>query len=188
MRLLMFTLLPSLIFPKCDWFPGSGSGDAGADTNNVPFTVTSSAFSEGATIPTQYTCTLLGGQDISPPLAWTAGPTGTQSYAVVMRDLDFGFIHWVIWDIPGSVLGLPENVAHTYQPPVPAGAKQAALNSTLTGYAGPCSPSTVNTYEFRVYALPTASIPGLDATSTPQQAEQAVVGAALGSTALSGES
>jgi Raf kinase inhibitor-like YbhB/YbcL family protein len=131
-----------------------------------------------------------GGENASPPLAWTAGPSGTQSYAIVMRDLDFanGFLHWVIWDIPASVLSLPENVEHAYQPSVPAGAKQAPFNANLVGYQGPCSPNSTNTYELTLYAIPTPTIAGLDEQSTKAEAEAAIEAAATASTTLSGES
>src|SRR5438034_11546686 len=59
------------------------------------FTLSSPAFSEGATIPRQYTC---DGQGMSPPLQWTIPPPGTQSLALVVEDPDAPagtFIHWV---------------------------------------------------------------------------------------------
>lgn len=163
-----------------------GGGTAGAGA----FELTSTAYTEGADIPQQYECTNGGGQNISPPLAWTAGPSGTQSYAIVMRDLDFsnGFLHWVMWDVPAATLSLPEDVEQVYQPSVPAGAKQAPFNGNLIGYFGPCSPNSVNTYEITVYALPDATLTGLDQNSTKQEAETAIEGAALASATLSGES
>ena len=141
-------------------------------------------------IPQRHLCTSGGGQNISPALTWTAGPAGTQSYAVIMRDLDYmnGFLHWVIWDIPASALALPENVDHTYQPAAPAGAKQAPFNGSITGYYGPCSPSSVNTYEFTLYALPSGTLSGLTQQSTKEQAASAIVAAALAFAKLSGES
>jgi Raf kinase inhibitor-like YbhB/YbcL family protein len=163
-----------------------GGGTAGAGG----FALTSSAYGEGDTIPQKYECTSGGGQSVSPPLAWTPGPTGTQSYAIVMRDLDFqnGFLHWVMWDIPATTLSLPEGVEQVYQPSVPAGAKQAPFNASVIGYYGPCSPSSVNTYQITVYALPVASLSGLDQTSSNSEAEAAIVAGASASAALSGES
>jgi len=162
-----------------------GGGQGGASG----FALTSSAYTEGTMIPKKYECTSGGGQSVSPPLSWTAGPAGTQSYAIVMRDLDFnGFLHWVIWDIPGNLRALPENVQQVYQPSDPAGAKQAPFNGTVTGYYGPCSPSSVNTYELTIYAIPTATLAGLSQTSTKTQAADAIVAAATASAKLSGES
>ncbi len=179
--------------------PGGTGGVAGGSTGGAAggggtagtgaFALTSSAYGEGETIPQKYECTSGGGQSVSPPLAWTAGPAGTQSYAIVMRDLDFNsFVHWAMWDIPATTLSLPEGVEQVYQPSVPAGAKQAPFNGSVVGYYGPCSPSTVNTYEITVYALPEATLSGIDQTSTKTDAEAAIVAGALASAALSGES
>jgi Raf kinase inhibitor-like YbhB/YbcL family protein len=169
---------------------GSATGGSGGSAGGGPFALTSSAYVEGGTIPEKYECEDGGGDNVSPPLAWGEGPAGTQSYAIVMRDLDFnnGFIHWVIWDIPAATLSLPENVEQVFQPSVPAGAKQAPFNGALIGYFGPCSPNSVNTYEMTLYALPDATLSGLDDNSTKAQAATAIEGAALASTTLSGES
>jgi Raf kinase inhibitor-like YbhB/YbcL family protein len=166
----------------------NNGGDTGAPTG--PFTLTSSAFSAGATSPKKFVCTNGGGQNRSPPLAWSGAPAGTQSYAIVMRDLDYmnGFIHWAIWDIPGSATSLPENVQKSYQPNNVSGAKQAPFNANITGYQGPCSQMSVNTYELTLYAIPTATIKGLNQNSTKQQAAQAIVNAATANTKLAGES
>jgi Raf kinase inhibitor-like YbhB/YbcL family protein len=141
-------------------------------------------------VPQRHECTTGGGQNVSPLFSWTAGPAGTQSYALIMRDLDFmnGFLHWVIWDIPGTVRALPENIQPVYQPSDPAGAKQAPFAGTTIGYYGPCSPSSVNTYEFTIYAMPAATLAGLSEQSDKAQAAAAIVAAALASTKLAGES
>ncbi len=168
---------------------GGAGGTGGGDGGTAPFTVSSTAFAEGAAIPAEQQCAgLAGGQNVSPPLSWTAGPAGTQSYAIVMKDVDINFNHWVIWDIPASALAVPSGVENTFSPANVSGAKQAALNANLVGYFGPCSPTTVNTYEFRVYALPVANIAGLTQQSTMAEAVQAIQAQALGSTAISGES
>src|SRR5688500_16525468 len=43
----------------------------------LPFALTSSAFADGEALPVKYSC---GGDNVSPPLSWTAGPEGTKSY------------------------------------------------------------------------------------------------------------
>jgi Raf kinase inhibitor-like YbhB/YbcL family protein len=163
-----------------------GGGSAGA----AAFELTSTAYTEGGAIPEKYECQTGGGENVSPPLAWTAGPSGTQSYAIVMRDLDFqnGFLHWVMWDIPAATLSLPEDVEQVYEPATPAGAKQAPFNGNQIGYFGPCSPSSTNTYEITVYAIPDASLTTLDQNSTKQEAADAITAAATASAKLAGES
>jgi hypothetical protein len=171
---------------------GPPAGDTGVADSPVtadagPFGLTSSAISEGEMFPDEHTC---DDADTSPPLAWTGAPSGTQSFAIVLRDLDYmsGFVHWVIWDIPASTTSLPEDVENVYAPATPAGAHQCrSYDGTTYGYRGPCSPSTVNTYEFTLYALDVATVPGLDMNSSRAEAVTAILEHDIASTTLSGE-
>jgi phosphatidylethanolamine-binding protein (PEBP) family uncharacterized protein len=54
-------------------------------------TVTSEAFKDGAAIPLPHAGKRLGGSDLSPPLAWSAVPAGTESILLVVEDLDSPF-------------------------------------------------------------------------------------------------
>ena len=147
---------------------------------NAPFSLTSSAFTEGDEIPLKYKCMNVNpkGQNISPPLSWGPGPMGTKSYAVVLTHVPSPE-HWVLWDIPANVTLLPENIEHAAQPATPAGSKQSLANLdgfSGSGYLGPC-PQAANSrqsYKFTVYALDVEQVPGLSATSTPTQAATAV--------------
>jgi Raf kinase inhibitor-like YbhB/YbcL family protein len=73
--------------------------------------LTSPAFDALGRIPMEHTGE---GEDVSPALAWTALPDGTRSLAVVCHDPDaplikpgtYGFVHWVLYDIPADVTGL----------------------------------------------------------------------------------
>ena len=76
--------------------------------------LTSTAFENGAAIPSQYTGE---GADISPELSWSPAPEGARSFAVICHDPDaplvtpngnYGFVHWVLYNIPGSAAGLSE--------------------------------------------------------------------------------
>ncbi|MFC6879013.1 MULTISPECIES: YbhB/YbcL family Raf kinase inhibitor-like protein [Actinomadura] len=171
------------------------SGAAAASGPRAAFTLTSSAFTEGGTIPKVHECTS-GGNDPrqkneSPPLAWAGAPAAAKSYAIVMRDLDnANLIHWVIYDIPPAATSLPQNVEHAYMPSVPAGARQVYYrgSASLYGYQGPCSPRTVNTYEFTVHALNKAKLTELNNSSSTQTAARAIANASVASTKLSGES
>ena len=160
----------------------------------APFEVSVPGHTEGAMWASIYECPNCnnGGTQTSPELSWTSGPAGTMSYAVVMRDLDFmnGFIHWAIWDIPATESGLAEGIPEGFNPgaPAPAGSKQAPFNGQLEGYLGMCSCNSINTYEFTVYAMPDATLVGLDMGSTKEEAAAAIEAAALASVAISGES
>jgi Raf kinase inhibitor-like YbhB/YbcL family protein len=116
--------------------------------------VTSAAFQQGEPIPKRYSC---DGDNISPALAWSVGPEGTKSYALVCEDPDAPsgmFVHWVMYNIPASERGLPENVQKS--DPLPNGARQGKNGARQTGYTGPCPPpGKPHRYLFRVFALDT---------------------------------
>jgi Raf kinase inhibitor-like YbhB/YbcL family protein len=116
------------------------------------FTLTSSAFASGATIPNKYTCK---GEDISPALQWSGSPPNTAVFAIVMDDPDAPagtWVHWVIWNIPATAQSLPEGVAKSAQ--LPDGARQGRNSFGKIGYNGPCPPSgQTHRYFFRIYAL-----------------------------------
>jgi Raf kinase inhibitor-like YbhB/YbcL family protein len=147
------------------------------------FTLSSPSLAPGASFDAANTC---NGANTSPQLAWSAGPAGTMSYAVVFTDKSNSLIHWVIYDIPASATGLPANVAKTYMPANVVGAKQtASYQATVRGYLGPCPP-TLHTYEFVVYALSVATLPGATMATTRIQAETIIQQNDLGMAALSG--
>lgn len=118
----------------------------------MSLSITSTAFREGGQIPDKYTCQ---GQDISPPLAWTKPPEGTESLALIMDDQDAPsgvFTHWVIFNIPSDSRGLPEAVPAQDQ--LPSGALQGKNDFRRIGYGGPCPPSGhSHRYQFTLYAL-----------------------------------
>ena len=144
--------------------------------------LTSSAFGEGQPIPPLYTCE---GKDISPPLAWTAPPPGTQSLALIADDPDAPakvWTHWVIYNLPASNRQLKEGF--------PPGAeaegeiRQGINDSGDTGYGGPCPPSGVHRYFFKLYALD--AVLSLKPGATKKQLESAMEGHILGQGQLMG--
>ena len=172
----------------------AATGGNGGAVEAGPFELTSTAFVEGATIPTIHECgpqTVPNGpgQDVSPPLAWTPGPEGTQSYALVMQDIDSSVIHWVVYDIPATASSLPQGIVPGYAIGDPSGAKQAELQgSGYFGYFGPCSPGVVNTYRFTLYAMPTATLAGATMQSSETELAASIPAASIASAALAGES
>jgi len=127
--------------------------------------VSSSAFQEGGTIPAKYTC---DGNDISPPLKWTGIPDVTKSLALISDDPDAPmgtWVHWVMWNIPPSVHELAESVPP--KPELPDGSRQGISDFRRPGYGGPCPPSGVHRYYFKVYALDTM----LDLPSSTRRAD-----------------
>ena len=117
-------------------------------------TVTTPAFKDGADIPfenTQYR------GNIFPGLAWTAGPAGTKSYAVIMQDLDGvrngnPILHWTMFNIPAGTLKLDAAMKAP-----PAGANYGPnIRGAAQAYMGPRTPAgPKHRYHLQVFALDT---------------------------------
>ena len=120
--------------------------------------IKSSAFSQGDSIPKLYTCK---GKDISPPLQWTDVPEGTESFVLISDDPDAPmgtWVHWVYYNIPGSMRELSEGVDKNVNPD--SGGVQGITSFGQQEYGGPCPPSGIHRYFFKLYALNTAISPG----------------------------
>ena len=145
--------------------PGSSARDAGGSmfTRMVPFVamlplvalkVSSAAFEMGKVIPARYAC---DGENYSPPISWRGVPPKTVSLALVVEDPDAPrgmFVHWVLYDVPPKVAGLPEHVPPDDTLATLGGARQGKNGSGRIGYTGPCPPrGPAHRYFFRLYAL-----------------------------------
>jgi Raf kinase inhibitor-like YbhB/YbcL family protein len=138
--------------------------------------LTSSAFAPFGRIPKKHTGE---GDDVSPPLAWSAAPPRTRSFALVCHDPDaplvtslgYGFVHWVLYNIPGSVLTLAE---------ADAGHTSGANSFGKPGYGGPMPPEGhgVHHYYFWLLALgeDLKLPPGLSMTDLFAATESSVLG------------
>ena len=128
-------------------------------------TVKSTAFENNAAIPTKYTG---DGQDLSPPLSWSAVPQGTRELALICDDPDAPtpqpWVHWVMYRIPAPTASLPEGVPAKRELAVPDRARQGVNSFNKLGYGGPAPPRGhgVHHYHFKLYALdaPIALEPG----------------------------
>jgi Raf kinase inhibitor-like YbhB/YbcL family protein len=103
----------------------------------------------------------------------------------VLNDTTFDFLHAIIYDIPASETALPANVEQVYAPKAPAGAHQTKNYKGAFGYAGPCPP-TLHVYEFVLYALDVAALPGVTQNVALADAETAIKVHSLGTTKLTG--
>lgn len=114
--------------------------------------VTSSAFSEGQTIPKKYTA---DGEDVSPPLSWSSPPEQAKSIVVICDDPDAPvgtWDHWVLFNLPPDKTSLNENVPA--QGTVFGGAKHGKNSWGNTSYGGPSPPpGKLHRYIFKVYAV-----------------------------------
>jgi Raf kinase inhibitor-like YbhB/YbcL family protein len=118
-------------------------------------TLTSSAFADGGMMPAKHAQT---GRDVSPPLSWSGAPDSTQSFVLIMHDVDAAIgdgnddlLHWMAWNIPGTATSLPEGIAQGSQ--AAGGLRQ--ISGTGPYYRGPAAPSTgpAHHYVFELYAL-----------------------------------
>lgn len=105
--------------------------------------ISSNAFPESGAIPSKYTC---DGDDINPPIHIEGIPEEAKSIAIIIDDLDAphgNFCHWVIWNIP---------VTHQVNERESRGC--TGMNDfSRHQYNGPCPPSGIHRYHFKVYAL-----------------------------------
>lgn len=116
--------------------------------------VLSPAFSAGADIPfenTQYK------GNVFPGLSWSAGPSGTQSYVIIMQDADAmvrgaPILHWTMVNVPAATLKLDAAMSAP-----PAGAAYGPnIRGAAQAYMGPRTPAgPKHRYHFQVFALDT---------------------------------
>jgi Raf kinase inhibitor-like YbhB/YbcL family protein len=129
--------------------------DAAQPTGKATMQLTSTAFNEGAAIPSKYTC---DERDISPPLKWTGAPAEAKTIALIADDPDAPvgtWVHWVLYDLPATISELPENLPKSQY--LPGGGKQGLNDFKRLGYGGPCPPpGKPHRYFFKLYALDTA--------------------------------
>jgi Raf kinase inhibitor-like YbhB/YbcL family protein len=107
--------------------------------------VTSPDFGDGRSIPSEFTC---DGRDEPPRLEWKP-VRGAGSHVLAVIDVDApggGFVHWLVYGIPGTASGL--------------GAGEAVGTEGVNsfgdvGYGGPCPPEgdEPHRYVFTVYAV-----------------------------------
>ncbi len=89
-------------------------------------TVTSPDFANQNYQDKRFFQTVVGGQNMAPGVAWSAGPSDTQSYVLVMEG-EGGLridptVHWIVYDIPGTATRLPTGIPKDVYIKDPAGA------------------------------------------------------------------
>lgn len=138
--------------------------------------VTSSAFASRGRIPFRHTGE---GDDVAPSIQWSNPPDNTGAFAVICHDPDaplvkpgtYGFVHWVLYDVPASVNSVDEN----------SGVGTLGVNDMgKTAYGGPMPPAGhgPHHYFFWVLALDrTLDLPpGLTMWQFLEKAESYVIG------------
>jgi Raf kinase inhibitor-like YbhB/YbcL family protein len=105
-------------------------------------------------------------EDQSPPFTFVGVPATAKSLAFTFVDRSNGATKWVVWDIPPTTAGLPANLSKTAHPrELPAATQRGSLGRT--GYSGPgVAGPPLHVYDFRLYALDVAQLPGTEGAST----------------------
>ncbi|MNQ61142.1 putative kinase inhibitor protein [compost metagenome] len=119
----------------------------------MPMTLSSAAFPDRGAIPRRYTCE---GEDISPPLAWSDVPPGSESLVLIVDDPDapdpaapkITWVHWLLYNLPPTTGELAEDLQT-----LPPGTLQGRNDWRKTGYGGPCPPIGTHRYFHKLYAL-----------------------------------
>jgi Raf kinase inhibitor-like YbhB/YbcL family protein len=174
-----------LALATCAALAGVAIADAGGSAR-VSFTLRSPAFGDGDEIPARHTC---DGDDVSPPLEWSAPPAGSRSLALVVDDPDapdpraprMTWVHWVVVDLPPAAGSLPEGVTASA---LSKGARTGRNDWKRAGYGGPCPPIGRHRYFHKLYALDVA-LPAL-ASPTKAELERAIEGHVLAEAVLIG--
>ena len=144
-----------------------GGGQAGqrvAGAPPPPMRLVSTDISDGKPIAGKFTCAA-GPEAVSPALQWMQPPRGTESFALIVHDMEprprkgvDDILHWMVWNMPASANQLPEGVSPA-SADLPDGSHQtngfAGQNGNF-GYRPPCPPQDVpvaHHYAFEIFAL-----------------------------------
>jgi len=141
------------------------------EVTSVPqMTITSSVFSANGPIPTKYSCKEF---NANPPLHIVGVPAEARSVAVVLDDRDApngSFIHWLVYNVGPLTQDIDENS-------LPYGAALGFNSNGRAEFYGPCPPSNVHHYAFRVFAIDQVlPVTDMDATAFYNKIHGHIVG------------
>ena len=152
--------------------------------NKMEIKIKSTAFHQGSAIPLKFSCE---GSNVSPQLHWNEVSKDVKSYAIIVDDPDApggDFVHWIIFNIPGNMMELNENVTPSRN--IPDEVMLGTNSFGRIGYGGPCPPpEKPHHYFFRIYALDTI-LHHVESGVTKQQLVKAMEGHIMASGELMG--
>lgn len=108
--------------------------------------INSPAFGNNATIPVKYTC---DGEGINPPLTFRGIPEQTKNLVLIIDDPDAPmgtFTHWLVFNIDPTIKQIGEGS-------LPEGSLQGINSAGKISYMGPCPPSGIHHYHFKLSAV-----------------------------------
>jgi Raf kinase inhibitor-like YbhB/YbcL family protein len=186
---------PQPTLPLARAIPATPSPDAAASP--VPaiataraagqaFVLQSSAFSGGATLPSDFTC---DGADLSPPLAWSGAPAGTSAYALIEQDTDVTsssasepFTQWLLYNMPRTVNQLASG--QPARPLLPNGSQQGQNGNSSIGYFGPCPDKGSPPHHLSFELIAQDGYVTLETGASIESVREALQGHVLGQTQL----
>jgi Raf kinase inhibitor-like YbhB/YbcL family protein len=107
--------------------------------------ITSSVFQQGSDIPSKFSC---DGANTSPPLQISDVPAAAKTLVLIVDDPDAPsglFTHWLVWNLSPQTSTIAEGSA--------PGGIHGTNDFGKSLYGGPCPPSGIHRYYFRVFAL-----------------------------------
>ena len=138
--------------------PPPGAASAGGAASSapqrfrlVPMYVESKAFPDGGIVPFKYSN---AGGSTQPDFHIIGAPADTQSFAVILHDIDVGIggpgdvLHWVAWNIPGDTTQIQEGKL----PDGSVNGVNMARRNSYMGMGAPAGPR-YHHYVFEFYAL-----------------------------------
>lgn len=132
--------------------PGRGASATATQPATMP--LASTAFTNGQPIPKKYTA---DGENISPPLSFTAVPEAAKQLALIMDDPDAPigtWDHWILYGIPAGTKELKEGLSAQRKNVHPSDMVEGKNSWRHNGYEGPEPPAgKPHRYYFRLYAL-----------------------------------
>lgn len=124
-------------------------------------------FVHNGNIPSKYTC---DGEDLAPVLYIEDVPECTKELALIVDDPDAPmgtWVHWVLYNLPFNTTKIDNNN-------LPEGTIEGTTDFNRLGWGGPCPPSGVHRYFFKLYAL--SEKINLEKGATKTQLETAIDG------------
>jgi len=115
-------------------------------SNQIYMTLSSPDFSNGNSLPADFTCF---GKGKVPILQIEGAPATTTSFALIVNDPDAPtglFTHWIIWNFDRATTTIDSKN-------LPKSATSGTNSSGSQKYIAPCPPSGTHHYYFRLYAL-----------------------------------
>ncbi|GAB2466021.1 YbhB/YbcL family Raf kinase inhibitor-like protein [Xylanimonas ulmi] len=120
------------------------------------FTLTSPDITDGQRLDATFSA---DGENVSPALAWSGFPEGTQSFVVNVFDPDAptpsGYWHWSVVDLPVTTTSLPRGAGAVGGAGLPAGAFHVRNDGGEHGFIGAAPPpgDHEHRYYFAVHAV-----------------------------------